>query len=156
MQRHSRERSSRTQKNSRYVFYLGQSWRYASKTSGDRKHLESALEAYEKRAVMGGAEDEVYISLFEASRAHEFLGHPHDVIVASYLKTYESRPYRAEPLFYLARWLRMTKHYSLAAIYARHAAAMSKPVGNELSVEHAIYDGGALDEFAAASAGGQQ
>jgi hypothetical protein len=72
-------------------------------------------------------------------------------VTRAFLAAFSSRSFRAEPLFYLARYLRM-KHsdYALAALYARHAAAMPKPTGEVLWVEDAIYDWWALDEFAVA------
>jgi glycosyltransferase involved in cell wall biosynthesis len=63
--------------NSRYVFYLGQSWLFAFKTSGNKTHLASALEAYEKRIAMGGgAQEEISISISGAAGARKILASP--------------------------------------------------------------------------------
>ena len=59
--------------NARYAFYLAQSYR-------DAGQLEKALAAYERRATMGGFEQEVYISLLAAGYIHllwlAFFGSP--------------------------------------------------------------------------------
>jgi glycosyltransferase involved in cell wall biosynthesis len=60
--------------NSRHRFFLAQSWQYAYGASGDKKQLGLAMEAYKKRATMGGDPEEVRISLFEISKAQEILG----------------------------------------------------------------------------------
>jgi glycosyltransferase involved in cell wall biosynthesis len=139
-------------KNERYTFYLAQSWRDAYRMSGNVDYLIKALEAYEARAKMGGFLEEVFHSLLEAARCHEILGHDLETVQQAYLTAYENRPHRAEPLFYLARWLRM-KHskYALAALYARTAAATQAPAQERLWVEHDIYGWWALDEFAVAA-----
>ena len=137
----------------RYALYLAQSYRDHYRMTAKPEFLEKALEAYEHRASMtGGFVEEVYQSLFEVARCHDILEHNASVVQNAYLAAYEFRPQRAEPLFYLARWLRThDSQYSLAAIYARHAAAMPKPAGEFLWVEREIYDWWALDEFAIAA-----
>jgi hypothetical protein len=139
-------------KNNRYAFYLAQSWRDAYRMNSNKDYLARALGAYARRAAMGGFGEEVFWSLLEVARCHENLGRSREVTTQAYLTAYQSRPQRAEPLFSLARWLRMVhSDHALAVVYARHAAAMPKPAGETLWVEHDIYDWWALDEFAVAA-----
>jgi len=137
----------------RYALYLAQSYRDHYRMTAKPEFLEKALDAYKHRAGMtGGFIEETYQSMFEVARCHDILNHDAETIRSAYLAAYEFRPQRAEPLFYLARWLRShDSQYPLAVIYARHAAAMPKPAGEVLWVEHDVYDWWALDEFAIAA-----
>jgi hypothetical protein len=81
--------------NARYAFYLPQSWR-------DAGELEQALDAYERRASMGGWDEEVWNALFKAARLRERLGAPHGEVPAATCAR-PSRPRRAEALCALAR-----------------------------------------------------
>jgi glycosyltransferase involved in cell wall biosynthesis len=142
----------REPKNNRYAFYLAQSWRDAYRMKSNKEHLGRALRAYARRATMGGFGEEVFWSLLEVARCHENLGRDREATTQAYLAAYRNRPQRAEPLFSLARWLRMSfEDHASAVVYARHAAALPKPAGETLWVEHAIYDWWALDEFAVAA-----
>lgn len=138
--------------NHRYAFYLAQSWRDSYRCTSSLDDLERAKLAYAHRAEMGGIEEEVYHALFEVARATETLrtAEPEEV-TAAYLKAYAFRPSRAEPLFYLARYLRMSRgDFALAATYARTASALPPP-SDVLFVERDIYQWWALDEFAVAA-----
>ncbi|MEX0671194.1 MAG: hypothetical protein WD060_12130 [Pirellulales bacterium] len=55
--------------NTRSVFYLAQSHLHAG-------HLAPALTWYQRRAEMGGWDEEVYWSLFQAAQVREQLGEP--------------------------------------------------------------------------------
>lgn len=81
--------------NSRYMFYLGQSYLNCGQ-------YENALKAYSRRAVMGGWDQEVYWSLYCIGRIQEILKQPEEQILFSYARAYEFRPTRAEPLSRMA------------------------------------------------------
>jgi len=129
--------------NTRYVFYLAQSYRDAEK-------LEDALSAYERRAAGGGWEEEVWRSLLEAARLKERLGRPFAEVHIAYLEAYEKRPTRAEPLADLARALRIRNVFAQAYVYAKHAASLPQP-DDRLFVEADCYAWRALDELAIAA-----
>lgn len=126
--------------NMRYAFYLGQSYR-------DARMPNEALAAYEKRAAMGGWNEEVYNSLYEAARIREQLGQPFEQVQAAYLKAYESRPCRAEALHDLARYCRQTKRFALGRVYAGAAASMPRP-DDKLFVIDSVYTWRSKDELA--------
>ncbi|MGR6972400.1 glycosyltransferase [Streptomyces cynarae] len=127
--------------NPRYVFYLAQSWREAGE-------LEKALEAYDRRATMGGWAEEVFYAQFGAARLAEQLKRPQEEVMDRYLRAYESRPSRAEPLGELARMCRVNgQRWPLAYIFARQAARIPYPSDN-LFVEFDWYEWRALDELA--------
>ncbi|TLQ44057.1 tetratricopeptide repeat-containing glycosyltransferase [Streptomyces marianii] len=127
--------------NTRYVFYLAQSWR-------DAGEPEKSLEAYDRRAAMGGWPEEVFCSHLYAARLAARLGRPQAELIDRLLRAHECRPTRAEALGELARLCRQSgPRWPLAHLFARQAARIpySKDI---LFVEHAWYEWRALDELA--------
>lgn len=129
--------------NARYVFYLAQSYR-------DSFRLKNALKAYQKRAAMGGWEEEAWYALYQVARLSEQLKLGPELIVQRYLEAYARRPSRAEPLVELARFYRERKQWPLAHLFAKTAVAISRP-SDILFVDSSTYEWRALDEFAIAS-----
>ena len=118
--------------NSRYVFYLAQSYRDA----GD---YASALKNYEKRVKMEGWDQEVFYAMLQMGRVQEFLKMSPETIIKSYYTAFQFRPTRAEPLFYLAKYYRDRKDFEKA--YRIASIGMSIPLPKDiLFVEKWIYD----------------
>jgi hypothetical protein len=84
--------------NTRYAFYLAQSYR-------DAGMLSEAIEAYEDRASMGGWDEEVYVSLLESAKCKERAHYPSADVKASYWRAHSYRPTRAEALWHLQRYM---------------------------------------------------
>ncbi len=119
--------------NSRYVYYLGQSYLHA----GEK---ELALKNYAKRATMGGWDEEVFWSLLMVGKIQEKLQYPKETIVASYSKAYQYRPTRAEPLFYLANYLiQYEDSILLSYLAAKQAMTLAYPSDNGY-IESSIYE----------------
>jgi FkbM family methyltransferase len=132
----------------RYAFYLAQSWRDAFMVDGNFDHLSKALKAYARRGRMGGNAEEMFLSLLEIARIREKLGHLRWYVEESYRDAFGYRSFRAEPLYHLARWLRMKfSDHTQAVVFARHAASLPKPLCEELFIEADVYEWRALDEF---------
>jgi glycosyltransferase involved in cell wall biosynthesis len=129
--------------NARYVFYLAQSYR-------DAEMIPKAIEAYERRATMGGWDEEVFYSLYQIAVLGDRLGVERPLVVYAYLRAYEFRPRRAEPLRALAAHFRNTSDWSQAELFARAAAAIPRP-DDLLFVEDSVYSWHALDELAIAA-----
>ncbi|MFJ9864414.1 glycosyltransferase [Streptomyces sp. NPDC101165] len=128
--------------NARYVFYLAQSWRSAGE-------LEKALETYDRRAGMGGGDEEVFCSRQFAAQIAERLGREPTEVMDRFLGAHRSRPTRAEALGELARWCRLHgQRWPLAHLFARQAVQLPYPSGDHLFVESAWYEWRALDELA--------
>lgn len=127
--------------NTRYAFYLGQSW-------SDAGEHDKAIEAYDRRAAMGGWAEEVYTSHLWAARLAEVLERPPVEVMDRYLRAYESRPSRAEALGELARLCRCGQRWSLAYMFAERAVQIPFPNDDELLVEFGWYEWRALDELA--------
>jgi tetratricopeptide (TPR) repeat protein len=91
----------------RYVFYMAQSYRDAGMN-------ERSIEAYERRADLGGWDEEVYISKYWIAKQKQMLDYSEDEIINSYLKAWEYRPNRLEALYNLIKYLGSKKRYALA------------------------------------------
>jgi glycosyltransferase involved in cell wall biosynthesis len=129
--------------NARYVFYLAQSYR-------DAGSLDRALNAYRKRASMGGFAEEVWYSLYQVGLLQERLGRPLAEVVQSLLMAYQARPSRAEPLCTLASLYRTREEFALAHLFASQARCMVRP-DDILFVDEATYAWRSLDEYAIAA-----
>lgn len=124
--------------NTRYAFYLAQSYR-------DAGLHEQAIAAYQKRAVMGGAAEEVWYSLFQVGQIGEKAGRSPDEVIAAYLMAFDNRPTRAEAPCALARYCRMQGRHASAYVFARAAAELPRPK-DRLFIDEVLYSVRALDE----------
>ncbi len=130
--------------NARYVFYLAQSYR-------DSNQLEKSLHAYQRRAALGGWEEEVWYSLYQVAGLSERLALDETIVVQRYLHAWQARPQRAEPLAQLARYYREHgARYALAHLFAQCGIGIVKP-DDALFVDESVYAWRCLDEYAIAS-----
>ena len=129
--------------NPRYVFYLAQSHR-------DAGQEEEALAAYLRRAAMGGWEEEVFFSFYQAAQLMDRLGRPDGSVIQAYLKAHQARPVRAEALCALARFFRIREEFHLARMFAAQSLAIHRPT-DVLFLEEAVYRWRRLDELAVAA-----
>lgn len=127
----------------RYVFYLAQSLRDAGENA-------AALDAYRRRAAMGGWAEEVWYARFQIGALLERLGAAEAEIIDAYLAAWDARPTRAEPLCDLARFLRLRGRYASAYVHARAAAQLAEPA-DLLFVDLSAYRWRAPDEQAVAA-----
>jgi glycosyltransferase involved in cell wall biosynthesis len=119
--------------NSRYVFYLAQSYR-------DAKEPELALRQYRRRTTMGGWRDEVWYSLYQIAHLEAWLNKPWPEVMASYLAAYQFLPDRAEPLYQIAMHYQSTKEFHTAKGFFEWATRVPTPGPTGLFVEQAMYD----------------
>ncbi|MBO2458056.1 glycosyltransferase [Actinomadura violacea] len=129
--------------NTRYAFYLAQSWR-------DAGEYTKAAAAYERRAGMGGWPEEVWYSLYERARLAEHIGEDDDAVIAHYVRAFETRPQRAEAPCHLARALRLRNRPAAAYPFARTASDIPRP-NDILFIDDSVYTWRALDEFGIAA-----
>jgi len=127
--------------NSRYQFYLAQSY-------FDSQQWEKSFEAYEKRAKMGGWEEEVYYSLFRMSICAMMLQKPWEQVMNLFLGAYNFRPCRAEPLYHIARIYRMNGYPRIGYLYAKMGLTIPLPKYDILFISQDIYDWQLWDEVA--------
>jgi glycosyltransferase involved in cell wall biosynthesis len=129
--------------NTRYVFYLAQSYR-------DSNQLEKSIEAYQKRASMGQWEEEVYYSMYMEAKLKEKLGHPIEEVTYMYSRAWEYRPARLECVFHAMRKFREQKRYLLAFAYG-DVAIKTRGTSDILFVEPEIWQWRLLDEYSLAA-----
>jgi glycosyltransferase involved in cell wall biosynthesis len=127
----------------RYHFYLAQSYR-------DSQQWEPALQAYLKRADLGGWNEEVFYSLYQAGRIMEILEKPVDNIIQVYFKAYQTAPWRAESLWAAARLCRSFSRFDQGYRFSKQGLKVRYPEG-ALFVGQGIYEWALLDEFAIAA-----
>lgn len=125
--------------NTRYRFYLAQSYRDAGK-------LDDALRLYDERAAMGGWDEEAWFARFQVAVLRERRGDAPAAVQAAYLDAYQQRPTRAEPLCELARFHRLRSEFALAHLFAQQAARMPMPA-DALFVDESVYAWRSLDEL---------
>ncbi|HSX26865.1 MAG TPA: glycosyltransferase [Chlamydiales bacterium] len=133
--------------NSRYVFYLAQSYLNV-------QNYAKALTYYEKRAGMGGFEEEVFISLYAVAQMKNILEPNSEAFVNDLTKAFLFRSVRAEPLHMLANHYIRSKNYFMGYLVSKFGAAL--PMSQDaLWVEKWIYDWGLLHQqaFCAAQLG---
>jgi glycosyltransferase involved in cell wall biosynthesis len=127
----------------RYLFYLAQSYR-------DGGRPERALGFYEKRATMGGFEEEAWYAQYQVGAVRESLGDV-DAALIAYLKAFDRRPFRAEPMHAAARLCRQQKRWGSALAFARMAVAVPRPPSDVLFLDDAVYAWRSLDEYGVAA-----
>ncbi len=90
--------------NSRYVFYLAQSY-------FDAGDYENSLKNYQKRLEMGGWNEEIFWSMVQIGLLQQYLGKATEEISSSFTKAYHYRPTRMEPMYHLAKYYRTKENY---------------------------------------------
>jgi hypothetical protein len=114
--------------NTRYQFYLAQSYK-------DAKLYDKAVENYQKRAKMGGWEEEVYYSLYQVGICKQLQG---ENSIVDYIKAYVNRPSRLEPLYRIILQLEQEGKTELAYQYGILGIYYTIPK-DVLFIEYAIY-----------------
>jgi glycosyltransferase involved in cell wall biosynthesis len=118
--------------NARNVFYLANSYFNAL-------DFKRALKQYEKRAVMGGWDQEVFFSLYSIGLIQRILKMPPQIFIDSFYKAFHFRPTRAEPLFWIGEHYYARKDFELA--YDILERAVSIPISKDaMLVEYDIYE----------------
>ena len=105
----------------------------------DIGNLPQAIEWYEKRASLGGWDEEVWYSLYQVARLQHRLGLAWALVLDAYLRAYEFRPTRVEPIYRIARFYREHGQYHLAYLFSR--AVIDTPYPEDLLfIERSIYE----------------
>ena len=130
--------------NSRYQFYLGQSY-------FDSQQWEKAEEAYSKRASMGGWPEEVFYSVFRVAICKLLQEKPWPDAQDTMLQAWNIRPERAEPLYQIAKIQRINGNPNLGYLFAKIACEIPYPEDDILFISDDIYKWQILDEFASSA-----
>lgn len=124
----------------RSVFYLAQTYYCLRDFANARKW-------YARRTEMGGYAEEVYFSLWRIALSMAQQGAPWPEVLDAYLRAWQFRPTRAEPLYEIARAYRREGSYQLGYLFAARAAEIPFPE-DSLFVCGDIYTWHAMDEQA--------
>lgn len=125
--------------NARYWFYLAQTYR-------DGNRMPEAIEAYAKRAEMGGFAEEAWYALLQQARCLKRMGDEGGFLRVA-LAAFNRRPHRAEPLYELARHYRTKGMNEAAVLFAEAGMKLPYPAQDILFIENFVYDIGLREEF---------
>ncbi|WP_246212304.1 tetratricopeptide repeat-containing glycosyltransferase [Streptomyces abyssomicinicus] len=129
---------------SRAVFYLAQTLR-------DLGEREEAIALYERRAAMGGWEEEVYYALLQAGVLRAAAGDEEwPRAMETLVRAWQARPERLEACYELAARLRKRGHYQAAHAFAAAGVNRAAPA-DWLFVQPWVYSWGLLFEFSITS-----
>ncbi len=106
--------------NSRYVFYLAQSY-------GNAGRYIDSLTWYQKRTEMGNDPEEVFWSFYCMGMIHQHIKSDPSLWIDSYTKAHLAEPSRAEPLFQLARFFYNNKQSLISYAFGKMASSLVKP-----------------------------
>ena len=125
----------------RSVFHLAQ--RYF-----DLGDFSNARKWYARRVETGGDDEEVYYAMYRIAESMLNLGEPWPDVEDAYLRAWQIRPTRAEPLLAIAFRCRVEQRYKFAYLFAESAAKIPLPEEDRISVSADIYAWRATDEQA--------
>lgn len=127
--------------NSRYMFYLAQSY-------CDTNQHEQSIKWYKKRIEMGGWYEEVYYSYYKIGTILQSMGESWEKIEKAYLEAWKYLPSRAEPLYEMAKYCRNTSRYKEGYKYAKIGSTIPFPKNQLLFIFKHVYSFQMLDELA--------
>lgn len=120
---------------------------YLARTCEDLGELEDAYDFYKKRVDMIGWDEEDFIVHYRLAETIKKLvlknrhkRYQWDEALAYYIKAYQMRPHRAEPLVAIADYYVAIGHMQLAYLFAKRAAEIEYPTQDVLFVEKYIYN----------------
>ena len=123
------------------VFYLAQSY-------FDLGDFANARNWFTRRIEMGGFEEQVYCAMYGVAESMSRLGAPWPDVEDAYLRAWDFRPTRAEPLFVIAQRYRCDQRYRLGYLFAQRAAEIPFPDGEVLFTRADVYAWRVTDEQA--------
>lgn len=136
-----RHEVERNPKDSRSMFYLGQSLF----DCGDH---EAAAVAYAKRITLGGWDEEVFFAKFRLGLCLMAMERSRGEVIEALLDAWEFRPSRAEPLYHLSRWSRERSLFHQAYLFAKQAASVRRSQKDGLFIAEDVYSWRICDELA--------
>lgn len=118
---------------------------YLARTCEDLGDLDTAYFLYKKRIKQIGWPEEDHMTYYRLAQTIEKLSYINKKYtwhsaLKYYLKAYEMRPHRAEPLISIASYYVNQENMSLAFIYAHRACLLPYPCQDKLFVQKYAYD----------------
>jgi FkbM family methyltransferase len=121
---------------------------FLAQTFFDAGDFVNARKWYARRVEMGGGEEQIYSAMFRVAESMVRLDTPWPEVQHAYLKAWEFRPTRAEPLYAVARRCRVDGRYRLGYLFAQRASHIPLPEEDSLFVGADVYAWRASDEQA--------
>lgn len=118
--------------NTRYVFYLAQSYR-------DCEEFQKSVDWYQKRADFGGWYEEVFYSYYMIAKLSLTYLQKVDEGVRAALKAFQANPRRIESLHTLVSYYTFHKQFDLALAYASKIKDIPFPKEDGLFLENELY-----------------
>jgi tetratricopeptide (TPR) repeat protein len=119
---------------------------YLARTCEDLGHLEEAYHLYKKRIKLVGWDEEdfmTYYRLAETIKKLVLQNYPEryrwNEAFEYYIKAYQMRSHRAEPLIGIAEYYVLIDQMDLAYVFARRAVEIAYPVSDMLFIEKYLY-----------------
>jgi len=129
----------------RSMFYLAQSYK-------DTGRWEEALHWYEQRVTVSGWEEERWYAMYQVAEMKRMLDHPWAELQSAYLKAFDARPQRLEPVYALVKHYRQRELFNQAYLFSSVALqGVSYPETEKLFIEKPVYDYLLLFEFVVAA-----
>lgn len=125
--------------NSRYWYYLAQSYKDAG------KHADAA-NAYKRCADMGGWDEQVWSAQYNYAHALNNMG-DEGGFLREMMKAYQLRPSRAETIYDLAKHFRDKNMQAAGLLFAEHGLTIP-PSKDHLFVAQHVWDHGMKEEYA--------
>ncbi len=120
---------------------------YLARTCEDLGELEEAYDFYKKRVEMIGWDEEDFIVHYRLAETIKKLvlknrhkRYQWDEALAYYIKAYQMRSHRVEPLVAIADYYVAIGHMQLAFLFAKRAVEIAYPTKDVLFVEKYIYN----------------
>ena len=125
--------------NTRYMFYLAQSY-------FDAKDFQNSMKWYQKRVDAGGWFEEVYYSMYRVAECMHRMNWMWSKVKKAYLRAHEYRPQRAEALHTIAFYCRQIGAWEEAYHYARRCCQIPMP-SDRVYVFRDVYEFKRWDEL---------
>jgi hypothetical protein len=116
----------------RYVFYVGQSYR-------DCNDYDNSIKYYKKRTEMGGWTEEIYVSYMEIGNALVNKKADKKEIIDAFTSGYKTLPLRAECLYFLSTYYIQLKDYINAYKTCKIASKIKNPTNLLLFIKTDIH-----------------
>jgi hypothetical protein len=99
----------------------------------------NARKWYARMIEIGGPDEDIFLAMLRVAQSMEMLGTPRLDAQDAYLRAWEFRPTRAEPLYGIARHYRAEKRYRLGYLFAERAAAIPLPENDVIVPDPDLY-----------------
>ena len=102
---------------------------------------------------IGAPDEDIFLAMLRIARSLEMLGTPWLDVQDAYMRAWEFRPTRAEPLYGIARHYGAEQRHLLGYLFAERAAQIPLPERDMIIQDPAIYAWRATDEQAVCASG---